>query len=418
MGKKNNYKNNQKNKGDTQRLPFVSVCTPTFNRRPFIETMFKCFKHQDYPMSRIEWIIIDDGIDKIEDLIEKSNIPQIKYFKYDTKMTLGKKRNLMHEKSSGSIIVYMDDDDYYPPTRISHAVERLRTTPSALCAGSSIIHVFFKHINKIVEFGPYSSTHATAGTFAFKRELLDQTSYNEEASLAEEKEFLKNYTIPFVQLDPRHSILVFSHEHNTFDKRKLLENRNPKITKDIDDLVSSFIKEKDIYDFFMNDIDNLLNEYEYGKPKYKPDVIKQTKEIQEKRDVMIKQQMEQMKIQGKRIEVHDPNNPDNKREATMGEVVSLFEVAQNKINELQQQLGARVLITDSVTNVQRNASIQEIVKICEVSRNKCTELQGTVVKLQEENVYLKQIIQNDKNNQSKTNSNIKSEFTLDLSVSC
>ena len=32
-----------------------------------------------------------------------------------TKMTLGKKRNLMHEKSKGDIIVYMDDDDYYPP---------------------------------------------------------------------------------------------------------------------------------------------------------------------------------------------------------------------------------------------------------------------------------------------------------------
>ena len=199
MGKRKNKNNNNNNNNKktnnngngTQNLPFVSVCTPTFNRRPFIETMFKCFKHQDYPMSRVEWIIIDDGIDKIEDLVEKSNIPQIKYYKYDTKMTLGKKRNLMHEKSKGSIIVYMDDDDYYPPTRISHAVERLIANPTALASGSTIIHVYFIHINKIVEFGPYSPTHATAGTFAFKRELLDQTRYNEEASLAEEKEFLK-----------------------------------------------------------------------------------------------------------------------------------------------------------------------------------------------------------------------------------
>ena len=68
----------------------MSVCTPTFNRRPFIHNMFECFRNQTYPKSRIEWIIIDDGTDKIEDLIETSNIPQIKYFKYDTKMTLGK----------------------------------------------------------------------------------------------------------------------------------------------------------------------------------------------------------------------------------------------------------------------------------------------------------------------------------------
>lgn len=31
----------------------------------------------------------------------------------------------MHEKSKGDILVYMDDDDYYPPERVSHAVETL-----------------------------------------------------------------------------------------------------------------------------------------------------------------------------------------------------------------------------------------------------------------------------------------------------
>ena len=71
----------------------------------------------------IEWIIIDDGTDKIENLV--THHPNVKYFYYDTKMTLGKKRNLMHEKSCGDILVYMDDDDYYPPERISHAVSKL-----------------------------------------------------------------------------------------------------------------------------------------------------------------------------------------------------------------------------------------------------------------------------------------------------
>ena len=414
MGKRkknnNNNKNKYKEKGDTQKLPFVSVCTPTFNRRPFIENMFKCFKNQDYPMSRLEWIIIDDGTDKIEDLIETSGIPQIKYFKYDKKMTLGKKRNLMHEKSTGTIIVYMDDDDYYPPTRISHAVDKLKKNPKAIAAGSSIIHVFFKHINKIVEFGPYGPNHATAGTFAFKRELLNQTQYNEEAALAEEKEFLKNYTIPFVQLDPRHCILVFSHEHNTFDKRKLLENRNPQVTKDIDDKVSSFVKEQDIYDFFMKDIDKLLENYEPGLPKHKPDVLKQTIEIQAKRDKMIKEQMEQMKIQGKRIMLSDQNDPNNKREATMGEVVTLFETAQkqvnelnNKVNELKQSAGAKVIITDNNTKQQREATFEEIAKLCQMEQNKNKELTNIIINLKQENELLKQNIQNIKNNLSSEN---------------
>ena len=61
-----------------KNLPFVSVCTPTFNRRPFIESMFEIFRQQDYP-NKIEWIIIDDGTDSIKRFDRKSNIPQL-YF--------------------------------------------------------------------------------------------------------------------------------------------------------------------------------------------------------------------------------------------------------------------------------------------------------------------------------------------------
>ena len=217
MGKNKNIK---KAKSDSSILPFVSICTPTFNRRPFYPVIIKCFEHQTYPKDRMEWIIIDDGTDKIEDLVK--HIPQVKYFKYDTKMNLGKKRNLMHEKSKGDIIIYMDDDDYYPPERVSHAVDTLQKNPNALCAGSSEMFIYFKHIHKMYKFGPYGPNHSTAATFAFRRELLKQTRYDDNAALAEEKAFLKNYTIPFVQLDSIKSILVFSHVHNSFDKKTLL----------------------------------------------------------------------------------------------------------------------------------------------------------------------------------------------------
>jgi glycosyltransferase involved in cell wall biosynthesis len=237
------------------KFPFVSICTPTFNRRPFIPYMIKCFEHQTYPKDKIEWIIIDDGTDKIEDMV--THIPQVKYFKYDEKMTLGKKRNLSHEKSVGEIIVYLDDDDYYPPERISHAVETLQKNPNALCAGSSIMHIFFKHIQKMYQFGPYGPNHATAATFAFRRDLLKITSFQETASLAEEKHFLKNYTIPFVQLDTMKTILVFSHTHNSFDKKTLLKTLPcPQITE-TNKTPQDFVREKDILDFFMKDIDIL-----------------------------------------------------------------------------------------------------------------------------------------------------------------
>jgi glycosyltransferase involved in cell wall biosynthesis len=279
MGKKSKKLSNKE-------LPFVSVCTPTYNRRPFIPNMLKCFKHQDYPMDKIEWIILDDGSDPIEDLILEANLPQIKYIKLKDKLPLGKKRNMLHENSKGDFIVYMDDDDYYPPCRVSHAVDMLLKHPKALCAGSSEIYIYFKHINQMIQFGPYGPNHATAGTFAFRRELLKEHKYEDHAALAEEKAFLKNYTVPFVQLEPKKVILVFSHIHNTFDKKKLLDSPHPNFVKTSDKTIDDFVKEPDIKDFFVNKIEHLLENYEPGHPKMKPDVLKQIKEIEEKRNKM------------------------------------------------------------------------------------------------------------------------------------
>lgn len=267
-----------------KKYPFVSVCTPTFNRRPFIHAMITCFNEQDYPHDRMEWIIIDDGTDPVEDLI--ASHPRVKYFKYDTKMTLGRKRNLLHEKSRGEILVYMDDDDYYPPKRVSHAVEMLVSHPEALCAGSSEIYIYFKHIQQMKRFGPYGPNHATAGTFAFKRKLIKNNRYNDDACLAEERAFLKDYTVPFVQLDPMKVILVFSHEHNTFDKRKLLVNANPDVVRDSPKKVMDFIKDNNLRKFYMSDLEKLLEDYAPGRPEMKPDVIAQTLQLEKDRAKM------------------------------------------------------------------------------------------------------------------------------------
>jgi glycosyltransferase involved in cell wall biosynthesis len=277
----------KKKSGNKKELPFVSICTPTFNRRPFWEHAIKCFNHQDYPKDKMEWIIIDDGTDKIKDLV--CNISQVKYFEYDTKMPLGKKRNLMHEKSKGDILVYMDDDDYYPPERVSHAVNMLLTHPNALCAGASEIYIWFKHIQKMFQFGPYGPNHATAGTFAFRREMLREHKYEEHAALAEEKAFLKNYSVPFVQLEPKKTILVFSHIHNTFDKKKLLEHGENNFQKTSSRTVDEFIKDESMRKFYMETIDTLLQNYEPGNPSNKPDVMKQIIEIEEERRKMMEQ---------------------------------------------------------------------------------------------------------------------------------
>jgi hypothetical protein len=186
----------------------------------------------------------------------------------------------------------MDDDDYYPPDRVNHAVEKLCES-KALCAGSSAMFIYFKHINKMLQFGPYGPNHATAATFAFKKELLLQTKFDEESCVAEERKFLKDYTIPFVQLESIKSILVFSHNHNSFDKKELLKQMpNPNI-HDTPLVPKDLVLEPEILKFFMEDIDILLNDYEVGKPDYKPDVKRQLAEIKIKRENKNKEIMKQ-----------------------------------------------------------------------------------------------------------------------------
>jgi glycosyltransferase involved in cell wall biosynthesis len=268
---------NKKNK--SKLLPFVSLCTPTFNRRPFIPFMIKCFEHQTYPKERIEWIIVDDGTDPIEDLV--SHIPQVKYFYNTEKMVLGNKRNFMHSKCSGDIIVYMDDDDYYPPERISHAVEMLQQNPTYSIAGSSEMHIYFDSKNTMYQCGPYKKYHATAATFAFKKELLQETEYDDSIAFAEEHKFTKGYSIPLIQLDPKKSILVFSHRHNSLNKEKLLENpEHAKVTLSrytVDD----FITDPVLKQFYMYDMNRLLEDYEPGRPEHKPEMLEQVKKREE-----------------------------------------------------------------------------------------------------------------------------------------
>lgn len=291
-------KNTTNEKKEKINYPLVSLCTPTFNRRPFIPYLIRSINLQDYPKDKIEWIIVDDGTDPIGDLfvsngnrnniIEINKDIKIKYFYVKEKMNLGEKRNYMHSKCSGSIIIYIDDDDYYPPQRISHAVEMLESTDEFLIAGSSIMHIYYGNENKdhdkIYQCGPYAENHATAATFAFKKKLLNITSYNENALFAEEKHFLKNYSIPLLQLNSLKTILVFSHIHNTINKEKLLEN--PEITKMslTNYKISDFISDIILQDFYKYGLNNKLKYYNLGSPENKPKLLEQVKKVEEERN--------------------------------------------------------------------------------------------------------------------------------------
>jgi hypothetical protein len=205
----------------------------------------------------------------------------------------------------------------------------LKKSPSSLIAGSSELFIYFKNINEMYSFGPYKPTHATAATFAFKRKLLTKCRYNETACLAEEKEFLKNYTIPMVQLDPKQVILVFSHSHNTFDKKELLKQPDNNFRSKSSLTVDDFIKEPKLKQFYLDDIEPLLENYKEGRKEMKPDVIQQTKELRQER---IKAQQKRMENSGTGVKVKLKNGII--KELTTLEIINILDANKKEIIRL------------------------------------------------------------------------------------
>ena len=387
MGKKTSR--NKKNKKSINEkfigCPNISICTPTFNRRPFFDGLIECVCSQDYPHYKIEWIIVDDGTDPIEDIFENESVKEklkdikVHYFYEKEKMDLGKKRNYMHSKCTynnpDDVIVYMDDDDFYPQDRVSHSVEKLMKHPKALCGGSSEIYLWFNTLDKMYRFGPYGPNHATAGTFAFRRRLLQDTSYEDSAVLAEEKHFLKNYTVPFVQFNPLSTILVFSHEQNTFDKRRLINTEN-KFCNDSPLKVKNFVKNEKLRDFYTKEINKKLEKYEEGNVQNKPKVIKEIKRRDDER-------LEQVNNAKSGITMYDEKEKKNK-DLTVKEVRDIItqktaenQFLHNKLKELyteNQKLKAYIKtisnqIKPNETINQNNESDWTNIDIVDVSRN-------------------------------------------------
>jgi hypothetical protein len=108
--------------------PLVSCIMPTCNRRHFIPRAIAYFMRQSY--ANKELIIVDDGGDS-RDLIPPHN--QITYHKLNRKASLGYKRNLAVEQSSGKIIAHWDDDDWYDPQRLKNQVRALKDGNARIC---------------------------------------------------------------------------------------------------------------------------------------------------------------------------------------------------------------------------------------------------------------------------------------------
>jgi glycosyltransferase involved in cell wall biosynthesis len=243
-------------------FPYVACICPTYNRRKYLENLLYIFDYQEWPKHRRELILLDDSETSNQDIIEKfKKDNKVNYIYLPERLNLGRKRNLLNElvyskevrKQYGvsndimpEYVVCFDDDDYYPPCRIKEAIMKMKSTRNILC-GSTILHVFMTNYNTTYQFGPYGPRHCTNGTMAYHVSFVKDRAhyYEDEATKAEEKFFLKEFSEPMVQLNPDKVMLCISHNSNTFDKRRIA-NQGKKTEIKLKDIV----KDKKLLNFY------------------------------------------------------------------------------------------------------------------------------------------------------------------------
>jgi glycosyltransferase involved in cell wall biosynthesis len=221
--------------------------------------LIEIYKSQTYPKHKMEWIILDDGKDSVQDLFElpMRMLPNIRYIRSHDRLRIGAKRNRLNQEARGQIIVAMDDDDYYPPERVQTVVQAFKKNPRVNLAGSSEMWLYYHDIKKVMISGPYHPHHATNGTMAWRKSYAITHRYDEYVTHGEESSFLEEYRHPMIQLDPRKTILVICHSGNTVDKFKMRkEHLSPEISpalqmREAPVTLRDLVKDPLLYQFYL-----------------------------------------------------------------------------------------------------------------------------------------------------------------------
>lgn len=193
---------------------------PTADRHRFLPLLLRCIERQTYPRSRLEVLVADDGAaparQLLEDGAERIGVT-LRYHRFETRRSLGWKRNFLNDRAGGEVIVCMDDDDYYPPERVEHAVRTL-STGDALIAGCSKLYLCVPDEPMLRVLGPFGRRHGTNATFAYHRDHLRAYSHAGWRPGGEEPDFTGHWTAPLVQLDPLRTMICLVHGANTAPK--------------------------------------------------------------------------------------------------------------------------------------------------------------------------------------------------------
>ena len=218
-------------------LPNISILTPTFDRKQFLQLMITNVCGQDYPKDKLEWTILDswgrDGT-KCEPMLNDREIKEISngiapiklnYHFVPKKMDIGEKRNKLVKLSSNKIFVNMDSDDIYLSSYVKTLVPELKGKVSI--AGSPemmFVYPLHNYQYSFIRCPSYRQIHEGAMGFTLKhfRRMggFETSGTGEGAGM-----FDGCGEQCFKKVDITKLMCCVCHENNTCNKDRFLEHK-------------------------------------------------------------------------------------------------------------------------------------------------------------------------------------------------
>lgn len=214
-------------KTEDSELPYVSIITPTYERRDIFTMALMNFNNFIYPAEKMEWVIIDDSPtpeSSVKELLPKD--PRIRFVRLKSnsgeRLTVAAKRNFGAQVAKHDIIIHMDDDDYYPPESILARVKVLLKYPEIGCVGSSVIGTYdlMEDKSRISTDGTLSMAEAT---MAYKRWFWEQRHFDDHDIKGEYFKFITDRYDQVMDVPYTFIIYAITHYNNLTGKGRRIE---------------------------------------------------------------------------------------------------------------------------------------------------------------------------------------------------
>jgi glycosyltransferase involved in cell wall biosynthesis len=204
-----------------EKLPDVSILTITKDRRSFMPLAKYSYMIQSYPEDKLEWVIIDDGDDPIEDTL--IGVPNVKYVKCAPGMTISQKRNLAVENAMYDIMVTMDDDDVYPNNSVLQRVAMLLKEPVKQCGFCTTIPCYditkFSSFMNVPPMTLTMSERVSEATLVFTRQFWNEGKFDEKVHIGEGSAFIRGREQMCREISPQDVIVSLIHPKNTSSRK-------------------------------------------------------------------------------------------------------------------------------------------------------------------------------------------------------